>query len=168
MFMNKMLSREACIERYGPIDLASQHWPNANIWIRMFEVPPLFPNWRVMHTDAQVKHIACNLDIHRPLGLALGLIIHRGLEKQLFTFDGGWNIRSVRNGNQMSAHAWGLAIDINADSNRLGEQPSMSQELVSCFTEVGFDWGGRFHRMDGMHMSYCFEGPKPNLTLTKT
>jgi len=27
----------------------------------------------------------------------------------------------------------------------------MSKELVSCFTDAGFDWGGTWERKDGMH-----------------
>ena len=161
-YMNKMLSREACIQRYGPIDLASLHWPKANIWIQMLEIPQnTFPNWHIVGTTSPVTHIAANIDIHEPLTQALDLIVNRQLQNQLFTFDGCYNIRPVRGGNQMSAHSWGLAIDINASSNRLGMPPTMSQDLVKCFEEVGFDWGGKFHRMDGMHFSYCFEGPHP-------
>ncbi len=161
VYLNKMLTREACIERYGPIDLASRHWPKSNIWIRMFEVPPdTFPNWRVMQTQSPVTHIAANIDLHAPLGHALDLVVNRGLEAQLFSFDGAWNIRPVRSGNQISAHAWGLAIDINASSNPLGGPVTMSQDLAGCFQEAGFDWGAHFHRIDGMHFSYCFEGPK--------
>ncbi len=155
-----MLTREACIERYGPIDLTSLHWPNANIWIKMFEVPKSFPNWRIMQTQIPVTHIACNLDIHRPLSQALDLIVNRGLQDQLFTFDGAWNIRPVRGGQLMSAHSWGLAIDINAMANPLGGPVTMTQDLANCFQEVGFDWGARFHRVDGMHFSYGFEGVK--------
>lgn len=160
-YLNKMLTREAAIERYGPIDLASKHWPNANTWIKMLEIPKdTFPNWHVVGTTSPVTHIAANLDIHRPLTQALDLIVNKNIQDQLFTFDGCWNIRPVRNGNQMSAHSYGLAIDINAESNRLGTPPTMSQELVNCFTEFGFDWGGHFHRQDGMHFSYCWEGPR--------
>ncbi len=160
-YLNKMLTREACVERYGPIDLASLHWPNANTWIRMFEVPPgMFPNWRVMQTQIPVSHVACNVDIHYPLSQALSLVFNRGLQDQLFSFDGAWNIRPVRNGNQISAHSWGLAIDINASSNLLGGPVTLSQELADCFQEQGFDWGAGFPRVDGMHFSYCFEGKK--------
>jgi hypothetical protein len=51
----------------------------------------------------------------------------------------------------MSLHSWGLAIDINAATNRFGGKPTMSAELVKCFTDAGFDWGGVWSNPDGMH-----------------
>ena len=162
LYLNKVLTREACIERYGAIDMTSLHWPEASKWIKMFEVTPnQFINWRVMSTDIPVTHIACNIDIHRPLAMALDAVINRGLQDQLFTFDGAWSIRPTRGGQLLSAHAWGLAIDINAKSNPLGGPVTISQDLAQCFIDKGFDWGAHFHRVDGMHFSRCFEGPRP-------
>jgi len=163
MWINKMLTREAAIERYGAIDYASMHWPEADRWIKLFAVPPgVFHNWKVMNTQVPVSHIACNLDMHRPLQQALDMIVRRELTNELHTFDGAFNVRMVRGSTVLtSAHSYGLAIDINAAENPLGAQPVMSQEFVSCFTTQGFDWGGQFHRVDGMHLSFCWEGPRP-------
>lgn len=162
MWINKMLTREAAAVRYGAIDFASQHWPDADKWIRLLSVPPgVFPLWMVMNTQVPVTHIACNLDIHRPLQMAFDMIVTKGLTHELHTFDGAFNIRMVRGSTALtSTHSYGLAIDINAAENPLGAPPTMSQDLVACFTYVGFDWGGRFHRMDGMHFSYGFEAPR--------
>lgn len=161
--INKMLSREAAVERYGAIDIASAHWNDAPKWIKMFGVTPeAFPNWKVMNTQIPVTHIACNLDVHMPLQMALDAVVNRGLADQLLTFDGAFNIRLVRGSEALvSAHSYGLAIDINAKTNPLGGPVTISQELAQCFSEFGWDWGARFHRMDGMHFSYCWEGPRP-------
>ncbi len=162
LFMNKMLTREAAVERYGPIDLASCHWPMADKWIHMLDVPAgVFPNWKVLQTQIPVTHIACNHDMLRPLQMSLDAIVHAKLTEELHSFDGSFNIRPVR-GSQtmMSAHSYGLAIDINAASNPLGGPVAISQELAQCFINNGFDWGARFHRMDGMHFSFAWEGPR--------
>ena len=163
IYMNKMLTREAAVARYGAIDFASLHWPQADNWIKLFSVPQgVFQNWKVLNTQIPVTHIACNTDLHLPLRMALDAVVNAGRNDELHTFDGAFNIRMVRGSQTMfSAHSYGLAIDINAASNPLGGPVTISQELAMCFTNVGFDWGARFQRMDGQHFSYCFEGPRP-------
>jgi hypothetical protein len=78
-------------------------------------------------------------------------IIDRGLVNELKTWDGCFNIRKKRGATSASLHSWGIAIDINAAWNGFGKPPTMSKELVSCFKDVGFDWGGDWTRPDGMH-----------------
>jgi hypothetical protein len=51
----------------------------------------------------------------------------------------------------MSLHSWGIAVDVNAFSNGLGKEPTLSAGFVKCFTDAGFDWGGVWKRKDGMH-----------------
>jgi len=51
----------------------------------------------------------------------------------------------------MSIHCWGVAIDTNAAWNQLRMKPTMSELFVKCFTDAGFDWGGEWKRLDGMH-----------------
>ena len=50
----------------------------------------------------------------------------------------------------MSLHSWGIAIDVNAAWNGLDKTPVLSAGFVKCFTDAGFDWGGRWTRKDGM------------------
>lgn len=96
--------------------------------------------------------IYCNKLLVAPLARAFGLIISRGLGGQILTWDGCFNIRTKRGTwFTISLHSWGLAIDINASWNRLGQVPTMTPELVACFTEAGFEWGGNWKRPDGMH-----------------
>jgi len=51
----------------------------------------------------------------------------------------------------MSLHSWAVAVDINAAWNQFGKVPTMSKELVKCFTDAEFDWGGTWTKADGMH-----------------
>lgn len=97
------------------------------------------------------KKIYCNADMVKPLGLAFENIISRGLVDQLKTFNGCFNIRKKFEGKTPSLHSWGVAVDINAAWNGYGKKPTLSKELVACFTEAGFDWGGNWSRPDGMH-----------------
>ncbi len=159
LYLNKQLTYDQAVKRYGAIDLASLHWPEASTWIKLLEVPAgAFPNWKVMETQIPVTHIALNTDLHEPLKAAFNNIVNRGLEQTLYTFDGAFNIRLVRGSKvQVSTHAYGLAIDINAGSNRLGGPVTINPDLAECFIREGFDWGARFHRVDGMHFSRAWE-----------
>ncbi len=51
----------------------------------------------------------------------------------------------------LSMHAWGLAVDMNAQSNPLGARPTMDRRIVQIFQKWGFEWGGNWSRPDGMH-----------------
>lgn len=95
--------------------------------------------------------IYCNNDLWMPLLKALENVIIRRLSDQIKTWDGCFNIRRKRGATSMSLHSWGIAIDINAAWNRFGQKPTMSKELVQCFKDAGFDWGGDWSIPDGMH-----------------
>lgn len=157
----KCKTREAAIARYGHIDLASRHWPEQNRWITLLHVPEWFPNWTVLDTLHPVQVIACNTDIAEPLLATLRSIHDKGLGAVLKTFDGCFNIRSVRGSNSMSTHAYGLGLDLNAAINPLaGTHGDFTKHMsvVDCFRQQGFDWGGDFHgRKDQMHFSYAWE-----------
>ena len=132
-----MLTSKQARERYGdPVKESS---------MVLFTVP------KEMRLGVIPKKIYCNKDLVKPLTIAFGNIIVRGLIDQVKTWDGCFQIRRTRNGDSASLHSWGLAIDINAAWNGLGKVPTMSKELVACFTDAGFDWGGIWKNPDGMH-----------------
>lgn len=95
--------------------------------------------------------VYCNKLLPPLLAKALDNVIARGLQEQIKTWDGCFQIRNKRGAASPSLHSWGLAIDINAAWNQFGKPPTMSLDLVKCFTDAGFEWGGRWHTPDGMH-----------------
>jgi len=103
------------------------------------------------------KKLYCNKDMIAPLTEAFIKLIKTGAVKELKTWDGCFNIRQKRSGASMSLHSWGVAIDLNASWNRMGEKPTMSKTVVDCFTSSGFDWGGDWSRPDGMHFQLKHE-----------
>jgi hypothetical protein len=70
---------------------------------------------------------------------------------EIKTFDGCFNIRNKRGGTSSSLHSWGMAVDINAATNKFGARPSMPAVVIECFEKAGFDWGGYWTSPDGMH-----------------
>ncbi|MAB37732.1 MAG: hypothetical protein CL528_11340 [Aequorivita sp.] len=97
------------------------------------------------------NRLYCNKVMVAPLERAFNNIISRNLTEEVEAWDGCFNIRKKRRLNSWSLHSWGIAVDINAARNRLGKEPEMSAELVQCFTDAGFEWGGNWTRKDGMH-----------------
>jgi hypothetical protein len=97
------------------------------------------------------NRIYCNKDFVKPLTAAFQNIINRGLLDEIKTWDGCFNIRKKVGALSQSLHSWGIAIDINAAWNGYGKKPTISKELVACFTDAGMDWGGGWAKPDGMH-----------------
>lgn len=54
---------------------------------------------------------------------------------------------------ELSVHSWGIAIDLNADSNPVGTAGKVDVRLITTFAKHGFYWGGNFG--DPMHFQYC-------------
>lgn len=72
---------------------------------------------------------------------------------------GSYNCRTIAGSKKLSAHAYGLAIDINASKNPHTFPPqglvtNMPQAFVSLFTSNGWGWGGNWRSSkDAMHFS---------------
>lgn len=146
--------------RYGAIDLQSKYWPNQNKWMTTIVLPENFaPNWKIMDSDLTVHKIYCNRDMMAPLLKSLHSVKNKGLIGVLRSYDGCHSIRAIRGGEGLSAHAYGLAIDLNAALNPLGADHGGfydHPDFVKCFTDQGFSWGGAWSgRKDSQHYSFC-------------
>lgn len=76
--------------------------------------------------------------------------------------------RQVRGANRLSAHSYGIAVDINvANSNywlwdnpkaketdHIGYKNRINMEVVRIFRRHGFIWGGNWYHYDTMHFEY--------------
>ena len=133
-----MVTSAQALKKYGP---PAQDNPFLTLW----DVPA--------HLEIGVipKRIYCNKEIIGRLSAAFKALIDTGCVQELKTWDGCFNIRKKRGLSSMSLNSWGIAIDLNAFENGLGQQPKLSPEFVKCFTDNGFDWGGTWTRKDGMH-----------------
>ncbi len=136
-----MVTSSQCLKKWGDPTLLENELKYMTVW----DIP--------VHLEMGVipKKLYCNKAIINPLIVAFTNISDRGLIKELKTWDGCFNVRRKRGLKSLSLHSWGIAIDINAAWNGLGKEPTMSVELVKCFTDAGFDWGGTWTRKDGMH-----------------
>lgn len=116
--------------------------------------------WITSTRIPQLGLVTCNRQVVGPLRAAMEEITRRGLGSLVHTADfqregGCWNPRVQRlGGGQLSAHAWGIAVDINVDVNPLGSTPHQDPRLVAVMAAHGFTWGGRFLRPDGAHFEW--------------
>ncbi len=73
-------------------------------------------------------------------------------------FSGSYVFRPVRGGAALSNHAFGIAVDLDADHNPQGATDTrMPLWVVDIFERNGWQWGGRWKRRDNMHFQYRIE-----------
>ena len=72
-------------------------------------------------------------------------------------FGGCFAFRPQRNGSKLSAHCWGIAIDLNPESNPQGSAGNMDAGLIETFRHAGLEWGGEWQgkTRDPMHFQFC-------------
>jgi hypothetical protein len=71
------------------------------------------------------------------------------------TSSGGYNYRNIRGGNQLSEHAYGTAIDMNAMTNAMGQKATDIPNAKELAEKWNLEWGGNWKgRPDPMHFEY--------------
>lgn len=115
------------------------------------------------------KKVYCHPDLIPHLQAAFKNLVDRNKWQELQSWDGVVNFRPIRGYEAkyaelmrlgkveeamkyLSIHSWGVACDVNAATNGLGKKPTLTPEFVKCFTDAGFEWGGNWKRLDGMHL----------------
>lgn len=136
-----MVTSQQCFNKWGDPSITS----NEIKYMSMWDVP------NDLEIGTLPNKLYCNKVMVAPLTQAFRNIIDRGLLNQVKTWDGCFNVRKKRGASSQSLHSWGIAVDINAAWNGFNKKPTMSPELVKCFTDAGFDWGGVWSKPDGMH-----------------
>lgn len=109
-----------------------------------------------------VSHFLVNQDFLLTLRTAFNSLEAAGLHKEIKTFDGCYNDRSVRGSGAISLHAWAVAIDLNSATNGMVVSPTpaqrlgtWSQKFIDTMKGAGLFYGGDFKkRSDPMHFGY--------------
>lgn len=83
------------------------------------------------------------------------------LLRTLRRLSGAYNWRLIAGTNRVSAHAYGIAIDLDAKlgdywrwRGAKGWRNRIPQPVVDAFESAGFIWGGRWSHYDTMHFEY--------------
>jgi hypothetical protein len=139
---------------YGPI--VGNTWARQNEFLGSYPVPEILQG-PLSYAGRPTKRITMNKDMIPAFSAAMQMVIENNLVNRIKSYDGCFNIRNSRGSEKISNHAYALAIDINDDTNKLGEKPQICLKLVHCFEEAGFVWGGTWKRPDGMHFQFVTE-----------
>jgi len=148
----KLLGEFSYRPTVGSSILVAGSWTSSNI------------AWKTRYADIKLGNNCHRLVVDAIQG-ALTEIKNAGLSRFVNTqnsnryggcFVGRYN-RLAGNFGAPSRHAWGMAIDINTDTNPQGGVPQMNCAVVRIFRKWGFAWGGNFWPADGMHFEYVGE-----------
>jgi len=116
-------------------------------------------------------NVRCHRLIMDDLRAALEEIVDAGLEEWLSPrrYGGCYHPRRIGTGREnLSRHAWGIAIDLNVDFMEPGAGPVPPDEFIAIMGRHGFRWGGDFTSPDNHHYEWVGEAARtrPERALT--
>lgn len=76
------------------------------------------------------------------------------------SYAGSYNPRKIAGSNKWSNHAYGAAIDLDADRNGFNKgKGTIPAPVIAAFKRQGARWGGDYKgRTDPMHFEFCDNG----------
>jgi hypothetical protein len=115
---------------------------------------PLLLSW---DRSKSVRQITCHKLMTVVFAAVFARIQERGLQAKIRSFGGCFAFRSQRTGTKLSAHSWGIAIDLNPESNAQGSVGDMDAGVIEIFRDARFAWGGDWEGRirDPMHFQFC-------------
>jgi hypothetical protein len=162
-------SQKACRDYLKSLMPQKNPWPNSDqISLRKFYGQPGdesnlitvdFP-FATLYEGKQVKKFRCHKKVADSLVRVLKAIgekygKNREIMEEAEDFGGVYNFRNKRGGSTYSVHAWGAAIDLDADDNTFRDswpmKADMPLEIMEEFSKEGWLSAGAFWGYDSMH-----------------
>jgi hypothetical protein len=117
----------------------------------------LDPRWQSEFLTRVQLQVTCHKLIADAFSSVLDDVQRAGLQPQLASFGGCFAFRPQRTGTKLSTHSWGIAIDLNPETNEQGTAGTMDAGVIAIFQQAGFSWGGDWQgrSRDPMHFQFC-------------
>lgn len=116
-----------------------------------------FPVTLSWDKSKEISQIICHKRLIPVFAQLFQTIHSQNMQAKIATFGGCFSFRQQRTGSRLSTHAWGIAIDLNPETNVQGTSGNMDQDLIEIFKDAGFEWGGEWagKKKDPMHFQFC-------------
>lgn len=124
---------------------------------QLVTIPLPFPIVLSWDRSRYVERIPCHKLLKSTFEEVFQELMKAGLHSKITSFGGCFCFRPQRSGTKLSTHSWGIAIDLNPESNLQGTAGDMDPGIVMMFTKAGFAWGGDWQgrARDPMHFQFC-------------
>lgn len=118
------------------------------------------PPYRMLYDGRAIKTLRCHKRVADSLLRVLNNIKDMipaapDIADEAQDYGGCFNFRNKRGSNSLSVHAWGAAIDLDADDNTFRDhwpmKADMPLEIMECFAREGWVSAGAFWGYDAMH-----------------
>ncbi len=128
--LDQMLATFGDIFDYiGPDHTLNPRWQNE--FLQRIALPfPLTLSW---DKSRRVNQLTCHERLAEIFTATLVGIQTAGLQDKITTFGGCFSFRPQRTGAKLSAHSWGIAIDLNTEVNAQGTAGNMDRAIVEIF-----------------------------------
>lgn len=121
--------------------------------VRMQLPFPLYGDWGDNpRIEGLLMHPLVVDSLHEALTEILELVGAEKLREQRWDVLGdAYSYRRKKGGNELSTHSWGIAIDLNPHLAPWLKKPDQPKVIVDAFIRRGWEWGGKWRNVDGMH-----------------
>lgn len=161
--MNSWPLQSNCDSFYGnPRGIGGGHVNEA--WYSQNIVIVKLPFEMRMGTDPITRisiHKKCAASVLRVFTSVAPMLCTAAFKIPDYNYDGSFNYRVMRGGRSLSMHAYGCAIDLDAEHNPMGKKTVRFKDTsiwVKAFEAEGWVWGGRWSSPDAMHFQAALVG----------